>query len=186
MTDSTIKKTLLLTIILINSIYSIVLSQNQTTKIDSNVYNTYSKLDYVDSIFYTNTLYNNKKTKEEGWTIRYFNRKNLPLPFIESRAFNAITFVRLGIWKRYYRNGKIKNIDTIPENWNNAWGSQTYYNKRGHIYKKLLIKTSTELADVGKNSGDTEIWIYYKKGREIRKKIYQIGKMPIIEKKNNH
>ena len=167
---------------------------------DSSIYFLYKDKKNVISVQYEKTYYPCDSLKHEGWMVN-------ELPTLKSEISNHADSINgssytFGVWKFYYKNGKISSIDSNGVS-DTAIKRQYFYAKSGCLKKIIIIKplTTTYKTNDMKFAGPVKryewlkrikydcngilieeffspsqqpsgTWKYYKKGKLIKTKAF--------------
>lgn len=151
-----------------------------------------SKFPNVQKVYYQEKKWINGKIKKEGWIIEERPGQGASILRIQSESNIKILEHKIGIWKHYFFNGKIKAIDTINYKNGIRFGSQNYFRRDGTLEYRYVLKSKKKVGKLkginkGKDLDDkmyshTELYIYNREGVLTRKKIWEGEKLILDEK----
>lgn len=145
---------------------------------DSTVYHQVKNDPRILGIHYAQVLFKNGKVKKEGWEFtKENNRTDGKYWGVQYEKYPVIIF-RVGEWKEYRKNGKLKLVENIPLK-NDSIRHEKHYNRKGEFVYEFYFSGKEELDY--KLTGKSK----RRKLKTFRKKEYRKGKIYLEESYKN-
>ncbi len=150
--------------------FSICLAQ----QIDSTIYFQIKNDKRILGIHYAQVLYKNENVKEEGWEYKKENNRTDGKYWGKQYDKFPVLLYRVGEWKHYYKNGKLKLLDNIPME-DDSLRKEKHYNKKGELKYEFSFTAMDELSYRLTEKGKR------RKLKNFSKKEYRNGKLWLVE-----
>lgn len=143
-------------------------------QIDSTIYHQVKNDKRVLAIQYAQVLFKNGKVKEEGWEYKKENNRTDGKYWGEQYDKFPMIIFRVGEWKEYNKNGKLKVQEYIPLE-EDSMRIEKHFNRKGELVYEFYF--------LGKEEVDYKLTDKSKKRKlkNYRKKEYRDGKLWLEE-----
>ena len=149
-------------------------------QIDSSIYKEIQKDKRILGIHYTQILYKNGKVKEEGWEYKKENNRTNGKYWGEQYDKFPMIVFKVGEWKEYYKNGKLKVLNNIPLI-EDSLRNEKHFTRKGELVYEFYFSGKEELeyklTEKGKKRKLKNYKKYeYRKGKLWLEESYKNGK----------
>lgn len=161
---------------------------------DSSIYHLFSNqhlFPNVTEVYYSTTRYGNDNIKCEGWMVEEKAGSDAVLLKVNGTTPYEMNYHKFGVWKYYYKSGRIKAIDTIfYDESGKRHGSQNFYTRKGILQTRFeltmnyVIENERQLGrstfGLARNSSlfvNETLLRYNRKGQVIRKTVWTEGEL---------
>lgn len=109
---------------------------------DSTIYHIYKTKKNVTGVKYVKDYYANGQLKSEGWMVLEKSSPESEIIQVSNWANYDTIEHRFGVWKSYYKDGKISEIDSIGK-YKNELVKEYFYNGTTFNGKNCLLRIAT-------------------------------------------